>query len=97
MKNCKHYSVDEFNGNHIDFKESATKEFVEKKINLLYDFAILCKKKGKNGAGMPDHREDAVREMLTECKTESAMSIKLHDVLKGNYDLNTLLKRNSYM
>lgn len=91
----RHYTVDEFN-NRLDTTTDTTEIVVEKKISLLYDFCILVKRKGLHGVVIPDPREETVREMLTACETELVMTNRLHDVLKGEYDLNTLLQRNGY-
>lgn len=65
-----------------------TEEFVNEKVELLYDFRILRHRRGK-----PDSREDAVRKLLTKCGTETRMEIVLHDVLLDRISLTELLQR----
>lgn len=93
MKVTTYYSIDEFNGNQKYNDELPTSVLVEKKVNLLYDFHILKKRKGRWGRTMPDSREDAVREMLSKCVTERTMNAKLHDVLRKERSLDEILKK----
>ena len=97
MKSSHYYSVDEFNGNQNDMYMQDTNSLVEKKVNMLYDFCILRRRKGRWGKELSDSREDAVREMLAACGTERAMTIRLHDVLKGDCSLDSILKPNKYV
>lgn len=57
-------------------KRHNSKYFVEVKIETLYDLCILTHH-GKEA----DPLEEAVRAILTRCKTERAMSNCLHDVI----------------
>lgn len=68
---------------------STFEDEVEKKISLLYDFCILV----RNIKSPRDKREKEVRKMLLSCKTETAMSNVVHDVLKGTCTLNEVLKK----
>jgi hypothetical protein len=58
-------------------KRYTTKYFVWEKIELLYDMCILRLRTG----WQPDPLEEAVREILTRCKTERRMTNALHDVI----------------
>jgi hypothetical protein len=71
---------------------SKTEELINEKVEMLYDFCILRHRKKK-----PDAREDAVRELLTECGTESRMQNVLHDVLLERITLTELLQRKGLM
>ena len=85
----KEYLVDEFIGNT---HECSLEEEVDKKVSLLYDLCVLCKKgKGK------DTREQTVREMLGSCQTEAQMHNAVRDVILGDITLNQLLKRKGYL
>ena len=66
-------------------------DIVEEQIDILYDFCILRRKKGKE-----DQREDTVRQMLLDCGNERRIEIVLHDVKVGNHTLNELLKMKGY-
>lgn len=78
----KSYCADDF------FETSKTEnicDLVDRKISLLRDFVIL-----------PSHttkRELELRELLMQCKTESEMTIMLHDVLRGECTVVELLQR----
>ena len=65
-----------------------TEEFVNEKVELLYDFCILRHRRGN-----PDSREDAVRKLLTKCGTEIKMETVLHDVLLDRISLTELLQK----
>lgn len=67
---------------------SKTEELINEKVELLYDFCILRYRKGK-----PDAREDAVRELLNKCGTETRMQNALHDVLLERITLTELLQK----
>lgn len=61
---------------------------IEKKISLLYDRCIL--RKTKNGS---DIREGMLRKILSEYKSERALTVALHDVVFCNITLDTFLKQ----
>ena len=86
---AKEYSVDEFIG---AAEPTTLSDEVDKKISLLYDAYMLCKK-GKGA----DSREQAVRQMLSAYGTETSMDNAVHDVLVGNCTLNEILKRKGYI
>lgn len=67
---------------------SKTEELINEKIELLYDFCILRYRRRK-----PDARENAVRELLEECGTESRMQNALHDVILERITLTELLQK----
>ena len=77
-------------------KPEKVEDIVDKKINLLYDFYILKQSKQHH---FTDPRENAVRRFLTSvgsrCATiessEHAMTVALHDVLKGEKTLEQML------
>lgn len=71
---------------------SKTEELINEKVELLYDFCILRHRRGE-----ADSREDAVRELLNKCGTESRMQNVLHDVLLERTTLTDLLKEKGLM
>ena len=78
---------------YIDYVTNTNEEFKKQdwiniKIDLLYDLCILKKRKGKS-----DPREPQVEELLEQCETRYAMDTMLHDVICGNMTLNELLSR----
>ena len=83
------YLVDEFIGN---VKPRTFEEQVDKKISLLYDLRLIRK-----GRKHHDGREQAIRQMLLNCKTETAMDNLMHDVVSGKCTLNDLLARKGYL
>lgn len=58
---------------------------IDEKIELLHDFCIL--------RGNAHKQEQAVRNILANCKTEVQMEQKLHNVLKGEETLKDLIMR----
>lgn len=77
-KERKHMKIDlnEYLG--FKGKRHNTNYFVEVKIETLYDLCIL---KGHYNGVVTDPLEEAVRAILTACKTESTMTNVLHDVI----------------
>lgn len=62
---------------------------IREKIELLEDFCIL---KRKN-----DERRALVRKALKQCGTEYRMEQMLHDVIRGNITIETVLARKGLM
>lgn len=79
----RHYQADDFIGETTPDPMNVA---VDKKVSLLYQLCILCKDKKD-----PDAREDAVRKVLSQCTSERALTIALHDVVAGNKSINTFL------
>jgi hypothetical protein len=78
---------------YVDYATNTNEEFKKKdwinvKIDLLYDLAILKKRKRT-----PDCREPQITELLEQCETRYEMDTLLHDVICGNMTLNELLIR----
>ena len=86
------YKIDEF----LDMGENATPttygDEVEKKISLLYDFAMLGTLRGKKIIRY-DEREVAVRKLLHSYKSTVLMDNAIRGVLVGNYTIDELLQR----
>ena len=68
-------------------------EIINEKVDLLYDFCILRHRRGNK----EDARENAVRQMLKKCGTETRMQIALHDVLMDKITLSELLQQKGMM
>ena len=87
------YRIDEF----LDMGENATpttySDEVEKKVSLLYDFAILHKRK----YGSPDKREEAVRQLLRSYKSSILLDNAVRSILVGNCTLDDALKRKGLL
>ena len=79
----KHYQGDDFLPDSLPDPMDVA---VDKKVSLLYQLCILCKSKKD-----PDAREVAVRKVLSQCTSERALTITLHDVVAGNKSINTFL------
>ena len=62
-------------------------DLIDAKIEILYDMVILRRKKG----GASDLREMQVRELLEKCESRYDMDTLLHDVVRGNMSIDTLL------
>ena len=90
------YRVDEF----LDMGEDATPttygDEVEKKISLLYDFAILGKMCGKRII-REDEREEAVRQLLRSYGSQTLMNNAVRDILVGNHKIDDALKRKELL
>lgn len=65
---------------------------IEKKINMLYEMKIMHRTKNSS-----DIREGMLRKVLSQYKSERALTVVLHDVVFGNIPLNTFLKRKGLM
>ena len=79
---------------YIDYATNTNEElkkqdWVDAKIDILYDMEILRRKKG----GASDLREMQVRELLAKCESRYEMDTILHDVVRGNMPLNALLNK----
>ena len=90
------YNVDEF----LDMGENAApstySDEVEKKVSLLYDFAILGKMCGKRIV-RTDKREEAVRQLLRSYGSQTLMDNAVRDILASNYKLDDALKRKGLL
>jgi hypothetical protein len=84
------YLVDEFIG-HSD-EQYTLEDQVDKKVSLLYDLCILCKR-GRNA----DDREKAVKQLLTSYGNEVQMDNAVHNIIVGDDTLNDLLKRKGIL
>ena len=82
------YVIDEFIGANI---ESTLEDEVDKKVSLLYDLCILCRKMGA------DSRERAVREMLGSCQPETQIHNSVRDAVVGKLTLDEILRRKGYL
>jgi hypothetical protein len=67
-------------------KRHSTKYFVAVKIEVLYDLCVLCRHGNE-----ADPLEEAVRAILTTCKTERAMNNCLHDVIFNDKPIKKLV------
>jgi hypothetical protein len=84
------YLVDEFiDGTSVEY---TLEDQIDKKVSLLYDLCMLCKR--RKGV---DKREEAVRELLASYQNETQMDNAVHDIIVGNCTLEELLKRKGYM
>lgn len=83
------YLIDEFIGENI---ECTFEDEVDKKVSLLYDLCILCKK-----GRFKDKREHLVREMLNSCETTDQINNAVRDAVVGKLTLNDILKRKGYL
>lgn len=86
------YIIDEF----ISVGEATPTTYedeVEKKVSLLYDFAILHRRKYKK----PDEREEAVRQLLRSYGSQTLMDNAVRDILVGNRKINDALKRKGLL
>ena len=72
---------------YITGDELKKQDWIDSKIELLYDLGILKKRKRAS-----DTREDQVRALLARCVSRYEMDILLHDVVRGDMTLNELLK-----
>ena len=72
----------------FETKRHNTEYFVNEKIEYLYDLCILKKRHRGTEA---DPLEEAVRAILTACKTERAMSACLHDIIFNDKPIKTLV------
>lgn len=84
------YLVDEFIGH--DNATHTIEEQVDKKVSLLYDLCILCKR-----GRYADNREEAVKKLLSSYESEVQIDNAVHNIIVGDYTLNDLLKRKGYM
>ena len=64
-------------------------EIIREKIGLLEDFCIIKKKH--------DVRRKLVRKALRQCGTELRMEQMLHDVIRGNTTIETVLQQRGLM
>lgn len=71
-----------------------TQYYVDVKIEYLYHLCILHTR--YNGR-VADPLEDAVRQMLMACKTESAMTSCLHDVIFNDKPITKLLEQKGVL
>ena len=79
----KHYQADEF---ILDTKADTMEVAVDKKVSLLYELYILsCEH------GFKDNREDALRQVLANYKSEHSLTTALHDIVVGNESIDTFL------
>ena len=62
---------------------------IRQKIELLEDFCIIKKRH--------DARRKLVRKALRECGTELRMEQMLHDVIRGNTTIETVLQKRGLM
>ena len=84
------YLVDEFIGQNNE--QYTLEEQVDKKVSLLYDLCILCRK-----GQYADKREQFVKQLLTSYKSEIQMDNAVHNIIVGDYTLNDLLKRKGIL
>lgn len=84
------YIVDEFLG--VETPTTYNDE-VDKKVSLLYDFAILRKRK----YGSPDEREEAVRKLLLSYGSPILMDNAVRDILVGNRKIDDVLQRKGIL
>lgn len=86
---AKEYTIDEFLGKE---ESCSYADEVDKKISLLYDLCILCKR--RKGS---DNREEAVRELFLSYGSEIKMDNAVKGIRMENYTLDDLLKRKGYI
>ena len=73
----------------FEAKRHSTQYHVDVKIEMPYDACILkTRHRGKDA----DPLEDAVRAILTACKTERAMTTCLHDVIFNDKPIAQLVE-----
>ena len=87
---ARHYQANEFiyDGVTPDPIDVA----IDKKISMLYEMCILHKTKNSS-----DIREGMLRKVLSECNSERALTVAMHDVVFGNISLDTFLQRKGLM
>lgn len=88
------YNVDEFLGLEEVFVPLTLADEVDKKINLLYDLCILCRRRAK---GNKDAREEATRQMLLNCRSLIRLDNTVHGIIVGKYTLDQMLERKGYL
>ena len=90
------YQVDEFLDIGENIMPTTYSDEVEKKISLLYDFAILGKLCGKKIIRI-DEREEAVRQLLRSYGSKTLLNNVVRDILVGNSKINDTLKRKGLL
>lgn len=81
---------------YIDYATETTtdlkmQDLIDTKIEILYDMGILKKRYKNKHTVIPDAREDDLRDLLGKCKSRHELDTLLHDVVRGDMALKTLL------
>ena len=84
----KTYTVDDFTCPKTDEELETLKDIIDKKISLLYDFAILTKGNPK----CKDHKRKLIT-ILASYGTEVKMTTALYDVLNGKETIDDFIER----
>jgi hypothetical protein len=86
------YNIDEFLDMGENVAPTTYGDEVEKKVSLLYDFAMLGTMRGSKII-RSDKREAAVRKLLNSYKSTVIMDNAIHGVLVGDYTIDEMLQR----